>query len=104
MPFVIESIVGLSALTLWVAGASIDGLLHVTLVRVLSIIQITINNGGSSSNILELIMKKRALGRWGGEMGKSLSLEVLFASGIRRACAYLRIIRYFVFKLIRWIL
>ncbi|GMH07470.1 hypothetical protein Nepgr_009310 [Nepenthes gracilis] len=42
--------VGLSALTVRVAGAAVDGLFHVTAVGVISIVQIAVSGGGGSGN------------------------------------------------------
>lgn len=101
MPFAIESAVGLSALTLRVAGAAVDGLFHVTAVGVISIVQIAVSGGGGSGNVSESVVTECAVGRRGREVGKSPGSEVLFASGIRRGCAQLRRSCCFVFKLIR---
>lgn len=101
MPFAIESAVGLSALTLRVAGAAVDGLFHVTAVGVISIVQIAVSGGGGSGNVSESVVTECAVGRRGREVGKSPGSEVLFASGIRRGCAQLRRRSCFVFKLIR---
>ena len=43
MPFAIFSALGLSALTLRVAGSAVDGLFHVTAVGLISIVQIAVS-------------------------------------------------------------
>ena len=43
VPFAIESALGLSVLTLWVAGSAVDSLFHVTAVGLISIVQIAIS-------------------------------------------------------------
>lgn len=73
----------------------------VTAVGVISIVQIAVSGGGGSGNVSESVVTECAVGRRGREVGKSPGSEVLFASGIRRGCAQLRIISCFVFKLIR---
>jgi len=69
VPFAIESAVGLSALTLRVAGAAVEGLFHVTAVGVISIVQIA--GGGGSGNVSESVVTECAVGRRGREVGKS---------------------------------
>lgn len=70
VPFAIESAVGLSALTVRVAGAAVDGLFHVTAVGVIFIVQIAVSGGGGSGNVSESVVTECAVGCRGREVGK----------------------------------
>lgn len=71
--------VGLSALTLRVAGAAVDGLFHVTAVGLISIVQIAVSGG--SGNVFESVVTECAVGRRGPQVRRSC-LQVESEGGV----------------------
>lgn len=103
MPFAIESALGLSALTLRVAGSAVDGLFHVTAVGLISIVQIAVSGFRKCFKIGCYRMRCRTSRKRSGLIPRFGGLVCKWNQKVR-GCAQLRRIMSFVFKFIRFFL